>query len=269
MAGETVFWHERLEVYQRALAFVQRAEVIGGEASESADVLGHLDRASESVAEGIVTGNSHWSAEAKSRYFGIAYGSALECAACLDVCSVLALVPAARCRREKMELRTLVRMLVGLIRSQQQGVHEPSAEYEVTSDSHRAEPCFDHERLEVYQAALGFVGWAKALTADVSLGAARRKKLDALSTSIVLNIAEGNGRFEIRDHRHFLDIAHRSTLRAALQLDLIGVRMPVTASSIAEGKRTLGSIVRMLLAMRGHFAREARTMDGEDGKERD
>jgi len=85
------------------------------------------------------------------------------------------------------------------------------------------------------------------------MGVRRWRKVDALATSIVLNIAEGNGRSQTSDHRSFLDIAHRSALKAALQLDLAGVKTSRPLTDLDEGKVILGSIVRMLLGMRGYF----------------
>ena len=85
------------------------------------------------------------------------------------------------------------------------------------------------------------------------MGVRRWRKLDALSTSIVLNIAEGNGRSQASDHRNFLDMAHRSALKAALQLDLARVKMSCPPADLDEGEVMLGSIVRMLLGMREYF----------------
>ena len=253
MTNNADFWHERLDVYQHALRFISRAEKLIAEHSTAGAVLDHLDRASESMAENIVTGNSQWSADAKCRYFGVAYGSALECAACMDVFRVKGAIQEEQCDQEKVQLRTIVRMLVGLIRSQKSVVCEPSAEYAANAGERSPEFYFDHERLEVYQFALRFVGWVDAQVQETGLVRRRRRKLDALSTSIALNIAEGNGRFGASDHRSFVDIAHRSALKAALQLDLIRATASEPAASLEEGKRMLGSIVRMLLGLRGYL----------------
>jgi four helix bundle protein len=233
------------------------------ELPDKAAVLDHLDRAAESIAENIVNGNSQWSADAKCRYFDIARGSALEGAACLDICHVKGLVGLARCRQEKKQLQSIVRMIAGLIRSQQDRVCEPPEEYDITTGKDNQEVYFDHEQLDVYQFALDFVRWFESEIRDADFGVRRTKKLDNLSTSIALNIAEGNGRSRESDHRNFLDIAHRSALKAALQLDLIRAKAPQSLSTTEEGKGMLSSIVRMLLAMR------ARIQASEGDKERD
>jgi len=228
-------WHEKLKVYQRGLPFISRAEALIANTTGPAAVFDHLDRASESIAENIVNGNSQWSPDAKCRYFDIARGSAQECAACMDVCHAKGLISPTHCNQEKEELRQIVNMLVGLVRSQQ---------------------CFDHERLEVYQFGLGFVGWVNADGREAEMGVRRWRKLDALATSIVLNIAEGNGRSQASDHRNFLDMAHRSALKAALQLDLARVKVSRPPADLDEGKAMLGGIVRMLLGMREYFGED-------------
>lgn len=60
-------------------------------------------------------------------------------------------------------------------------------------------PQFDHEKLKVYQAAIRFVAWSTELAAQISSKAAVKDQLDRASTSIPLNIAEGNGKFAIKD----------------------------------------------------------------------
>ena len=57
---------------------------------------------------------------------------------------------------------------------------------------------FDHEKLDVYQEAIGFCGWVGDFLAAVSARAAAKDHLDRASTSIPLNIAEGNGKFSDR-----------------------------------------------------------------------
>jgi four helix bundle protein len=48
--------------------------------------LAHWDRAAESIVENLANGNSRHAAADRNRYFDVAFGSALECAACLDIC---------------------------------------------------------------------------------------------------------------------------------------------------------------------------------------
>ena len=78
---------------------------------------------------------------------------------------------------------------------------------------HSPKECwFDHERLEVYQEAIAFIAWLSALLdGTVRIGGVK-DQLDRASTSIPLNIAEGNGKYAPKDRCRFFDIAHGSAL---------------------------------------------------------
>jgi four helix bundle protein len=54
---------------------------------------------------------------------------------------------------------------------------------------------FDHEKPEVYRESLAFVAWLEPLMQKLPRSFAVRDQLDRASISIVLNIAEGNGKF--------------------------------------------------------------------------
>jgi len=54
---------------------------------------------------------------------------------------------------------------------------------------------FDHEKLDVYREAIDFCGWVDDFLAAISTKAAAKDQLGRASTSIPLNIAEGNGKF--------------------------------------------------------------------------
>ena len=80
----------------------------------------------------IAEGNGKYTAPDRSRFFDIARGSALECAACLDV--LVAKKRLARAEQGKEMLMRIVSMLVGLIRSTSaERIHEEPAEYEAVN----------------------------------------------------------------------------------------------------------------------------------------
>jgi hypothetical protein len=54
---------------------------------------------------------------------------------------------------------------------------------------------FDHEKLDIYQESIAFCGWIGELVPQTSARAAVKHQLDTGSTSLPLNIAEGNGKF--------------------------------------------------------------------------
>jgi four helix bundle protein len=110
---------------------------------------------------------------------------------------------------------------------------------------------FDHERLDVYKAAIEFVCWVGALL-DGTLMECRLnvvKQLDAASTSIPLNIAEGNGKRSSKDRCRFLDIARGSALECAACLDVLVARKRLGIGDVASGKALLERIVAMLSKM--------------------
>ena len=98
--------------------------------TRSLAVYSQLDRASTSIPLNIAEGNGKFTAPDRCRFFDIARGSALECAACLDVLVAKKLIEQAD--SGKAMLVKIVSMLVGLIRSTSpHRIHEGSEEYSV------------------------------------------------------------------------------------------------------------------------------------------
>lgn len=203
------------------------------------------------MLERIVVGNSSRSAEARVYHFEVACGSALECAACLDVYHTKALLPSVQWQEEKREVQRIVRMLVGLIRSQGREIRESGSEWG-SSAGDTAAVFLDHEGLEVYQLALEAIGWADVAVRKHQLGRRRSKRLDELSTSIVLNIAEGNGRRAGSDRSVFVNTACSSALKGAVAIDLTVAKQEIPGHFAADGKRILERIASMLFALRGY-----------------
>jgi four helix bundle protein len=77
---------------------------------------------------------------------------------------------------------------------------------------------FDHEKLDVYREAIGFVAWLTQLMEGTLRTGDVRDQLDRASTSISLNIAEGNGKYSPKDRCRFFDIAHGSALECSAGL---------------------------------------------------
>ena len=110
-------------------------------------------------------------------------------------------------------------------------------------------PRFDHEKLNVYQASIKFIAWATELISKVKGKAAVKDQLDRASTSIPLNIAEGNGKFAIRDRCRFLDFARGSTLECAACLDVLVAKGLLKEEAVQTGKQQLLEIVSMLIGL--------------------
>jgi four helix bundle protein len=108
---------------------------------------------------------------------------------------------------------------------------------------------FDHEKLSVYQRAIAFVGWAEAIIENQPKALSVRDQLDRTSTSVPLNIAEGNGKFTATDRCRFFDIARGSALECAASLDVLVAKRRIERGGIEEGKAMLVEIVAMLIGL--------------------
>lgn len=108
---------------------------------------------------------------------------------------------------------------------------------------------FDHEKLKVYQRSLDFVELAEAILTDVPKSYAAYGQLDRASTSVPLNIAEGNGKFTAPDRCRFFDVARGSSLECAAALDVLQRKGLVADKKVLEGKACLLEIVSMLVGL--------------------
>src|SRR5438477_5880010 len=124
---------------------------------------------------------------------------------------------------------------------------------------------FDHEKLDVYQHSLIFCALAGDLMNGLTAKAAAKDQLDRASTSIPLNIAEGNGKFSNADRARFLEIARGSALECAACLDVLTVRKLVATERIIPGKEQLVRIVNMLMGMLKRFSGRADLLREETG----
>lgn len=106
---------------------------------------------------------------------------------------------------------------------------------------------FDHEKLDVYKASIEFVRWTDELLKELPKSLAVTNQLDRASTSIPLNLAEGNGKFTDADRCRFFDIARGSALECAACLDVLAARQRIDCAD--EGKIQLFRIVSMLVGL--------------------
>ncbi|MGO9919944.1 MAG: four helix bundle protein [Isosphaeraceae bacterium] len=109
---------------------------------------------------------------------------------------------------------------------------------------------FDHEKLEVYREAIVFIAWLSALLEGTVRIGEVKDQLDRASTSIALNIAEGNGKYAPKDRCRFFDIAHGSALECAAGLDILVAKAKLRPDQIDPGKESLQRIVRMLMGLK-------------------
>jgi four helix bundle protein len=123
---------------------------------------------------------------------------------------------------------------------------------------------FDHEKLDVYQEAIGFCGWVGEFLTAISAKAAAKDQFDRASTSIPLNIAEGNGKFSAKDRARFLEMARGSALECAACLDVLLVRKLASEEQITLAKERLARIVQMLMGLLRKFSERADVLREEE-----
>jgi four helix bundle protein len=104
---------------------------------------------------------------------------------------------------------------------------------------------FDHEKLDAYRHAIAFIAQVGLiLEATPPRGRPNAlKHLDEASTSVALNIAEGNGKRSVADRVRYLEVARGSAFECAACLDVLVVRKTVTAATAGHGKTILVRVV--------------------------
>ncbi len=120
---------------------------------------------------------------------------------------------------------------------------------------------FDHERLNVYREAVLFSGWAGEIIDALPAKLAAKDQLDRASTSIPLNIAEGNGKRSNADRCRYFDIARGSTLECSACIDVLVARKRLNADQAEVGKSMLMEIVSMIAGLISRFSPDAAEKD--------
>jgi four helix bundle protein len=247
------FPHESLDVYVKAIRFCAVVDQVLSECPSRYAVRDQLERASESIVYNITAGVEADSSALKSTYADYAGGSVLECAACLDIAGIKGLMDSTAVAHRKRELAEIMRMMIGLKKSWVNAVREDQdAEYASEKD----EPLFAHEKLDVYQRSLELAGWLQELDCRTPLPGRHFRRMDALTTTIVLNIAEGNGRFPALDHARFLKTSRGAAMRMVTAIDLLTATGRLSADSAAMGKSLLREIAAMLSRLRDYWIGE-------------
>ena len=106
---------------------------------------------------------------------------------------------------------------------------------------------FDHENLDVYKESIRFVVWVDELLESIPKHLAVHNQLDRASTSIPLNIAEGNGKYTASDRCRFFDIARGSALECSACLDVLIAKKQLQQA--VQGKMMLIRVVSMLVGL--------------------
>ncbi len=110
-----MFSYEKLEVYQRATEWLATtSQLLNDMPKGNADLANQLRRAALSVPLNIAEGAGKTSKPDKKRFYSIARGSTLECAAILDAISILELGQPNTIKKGKSLLHEIAAMLTAL-----------------------------------------------------------------------------------------------------------------------------------------------------------
>ena len=124
-----LFDHEKLKAYQESIKFVAWVTPILERFPKTQSVRGHLNQASTSAPLNIAEGNAKFSMEDRSRYLEIASGSALECAAALDVLVAQKHLTVNEIHEGKLILQREVDLVMGLRNNAQSRISEEATFY--------------------------------------------------------------------------------------------------------------------------------------------
>jgi len=106
---------------------------------------------------------------------------------------------------------------------------------------------FDHEKLDVYQLAIDFFSRSNEIIKNLPKGRGYiADQLQRAALSIVLNIAEGAGKYSPRDKASFYARARGSTTESAAVLDVCSRLGLITEHELNENKVVLVRIAQML-----------------------
>ena len=110
----TVLDHERLDVFRVAIEFAAMVPALTKAARPA--LRDQIERASSSIALTLAEGCARRTRRDRHHFFSIAQGSAMECAAGIDILRALGQVSQADATHAKHKITRIVQMLVGLRR---------------------------------------------------------------------------------------------------------------------------------------------------------
>ena len=108
---------------------------------------------------------------------------------------------------------------------------------------------FDFEKLDIYSKAKSFNSEVRAFINSSTLDRTTIDQLRRASFSIVLNIAEGSGRFSKADRRNFFVIARSSIFECVAILDVLKDEKILQESRYRNFYESAEEISKMLFAM--------------------
>ena len=114
---------------------------------------------------------------------------------------------------------------------------------------------FDHEKLDVYQIELQFIGWLADFFVEISKSRAARcrelfDQLDRASLSALLNTAEGNGKRQGRQRAKFFEQIQLLLFDAVFHVTPNAIKLLVQDPCLESGR--LNRIAPAILGQAGH-----------------
>ncbi len=233
------FSYQNLRVYEDMIRAISLGEVMASGWDPVHAIGDHFARASEGALVCLAEASRNRHIPARMEAAGHSLGSILECAACFDISACKSLVSQDKCNEVKGMFSSVFRQLYALRRSWQT---EKAPELREEAPEYGDAPMFHHERLKVYQLALRVNHHIAAWQFVDRLPRSDFRRIDEAATGIVLNIAEGNGRFAHLDHSRFLDIANQATTKVAARLEISAIRGGV---KLEEASTLVGLLVEI------------------------
>jgi len=107
-----------------------------------------------------------------------------------------------------------------------------------------------HEKMDIYQFAIVFLIFANEILEKIPRGKGEyRDQLQRAALSIVLNFAEGYGKYQIREKQRFYQISKGSAHESAAILDCIKVLNYIDDNDLIKGKKLLYKIICILVKL--------------------
>ena len=223
------FSYQNLRVYEDMIRAISLGEEIASGWDSVHAIADHFARASEGALLCLAESSRKRQIPARMEAAGHSLGSILECAACFDISTCKSLISQGKCNEVKKMLSSVFR------------------------------------QLKTYQLALQVNHHIASWQFVDRLPRSDFRRIDEAATSIVLNIAEGNGRFAHLEHGRFLDIANQATTKAAARLEISAIRGGISLDEADKLVRLLVEIDKMTAKLACVWKKKRRTygMRGE------
>ena len=108
---------------------------------------------------------------------------------------------------------------------------------------------FDFEKLDVYKKAKTFNSGIRGFISSTKLDSTTRDQLRRAAFSIVLNLAEGSGRFTHPDRRNFYVISRSSIFECVAILDVLKDESTIEENSFRGFYNQAEELSKILFAM--------------------